>query len=119
VNAVSFTILAASFVVVTLIGFAAARWRPAEDPMHFGASTAPVFGHTTYIAITAVLLNLVMAAGLTLIFRALGVRDGYDDTRPADYSADSGPAPARAPARAPAGAPAAPAAAPAAVSAAP
>ena len=33
VNAVSFTILAASFLIVTLIGFAAARWRPAEDPM--------------------------------------------------------------------------------------
>ena len=32
-NAVSFTILAASFLIVTVIGFAAARWRPAEDPM--------------------------------------------------------------------------------------
>ena len=90
---------------------------PGGGQLHFGASTAPVFGHTTYIAITAVLLNLVMAAGLTLIFRALGVRDGYDDTRPADYSADSGPAPTRAPAGAPAGAPAAPAAAPAAATA--
>ena len=71
---------------------------PGGGQLHFGASTAPVFGHTTYIAITAVLLNLVMAAGLTLIFRALGVRDGYDDTRPADYRADSGPAPATVPA---------------------
>ena len=55
---------------------------------HFGASTAPVFGHTTYIAITAVLVNLIVAAGLTLVFRAVRLRDGYDDTRPADYSAD-------------------------------
>ena len=33
VNAVTFTILVASFLLVTLIGFASARWRPAEDPM--------------------------------------------------------------------------------------
>ena len=36
VNAVAFTILVVSFLSVTLIGFAAAKWRPAEDP-----STAP------------------------------------------------------------------------------
>ena len=30
-NVVSFTIVAASFLIVTLIGFASARWRPAED----------------------------------------------------------------------------------------
>ena len=29
---------------------------------HFGASAAPVFGHTTYIAITALLLNLAVSA---------------------------------------------------------
>ena len=34
VNAVTLTILVASFLLVTLIGFASARWRPAEDPMH-------------------------------------------------------------------------------------
>ena len=34
VNAVPLTILVVSFLIVTLIGFAAARWRPAEDPMH-------------------------------------------------------------------------------------
>jgi solute:Na+ symporter, SSS family len=33
-NTVSFTILVAAFLAVTLIGFGAARWRPAEDPMH-------------------------------------------------------------------------------------
>src|SRR5579862_989300 len=33
VNYVTFTILVASFLLVTLIGFASARWRPAEDPM--------------------------------------------------------------------------------------
>jgi len=67
---------------------------PGGGQQHFGASTAPVFGHATYIAVTAVLINLVVAGGLTLIFRATGLRDGYDETRPADYCADSAPAPA-------------------------
>ena len=34
VDGVAFIIVIESFVIVTLIGFAAARWRPAEDPMH-------------------------------------------------------------------------------------
>ena len=33
-DGVAFTIVIVSFLVVTCIGFAAARWRPAEDPMH-------------------------------------------------------------------------------------
>ena len=33
-NEVAFAILVVSFLVVTVIGFAAARWRPAENPMH-------------------------------------------------------------------------------------
>ena len=32
-NAVSFVIVIGSFLIVTYIGFASARWRPAEDPM--------------------------------------------------------------------------------------
>jgi SSS family solute:Na+ symporter len=55
---------------------------------HFGAATTPVFGHVTYIAITALLLNLAVAAVLTPVFRMAGLRDGYDSTRPEDYSAD-------------------------------
>jgi solute:Na+ symporter, SSS family len=55
---------------------------------HFGASVAPVFGHTTYIAVTALIINLVVAAVLTLVFRKIGLQDGYDETRPSDYLAD-------------------------------
>src|SRR5580700_8734093 len=33
-DSVAFAILAVSFLIVTLIGFVSARWRPAEDPMH-------------------------------------------------------------------------------------
>jgi hypothetical protein len=61
---------------------------------HFGASAAPVFGHTTYIAITALLLNLAVSAVLSVAFKAFGLPDGYDETKPADYLADPDPAPA-------------------------
>jgi solute:Na+ symporter, SSS family len=33
-NTVAFAVLVGAFLAVTLIGFGAARWRPAEDPMH-------------------------------------------------------------------------------------
>jgi len=65
---------------------------------HFGGSAAPVFGHTTYIAITALVVNLAVSAVLTVVFRWFGLQDGYDETRPADYIAD--PVPAAAPRRA-------------------
>ena len=61
---------------------------------HFGASAAPVFGHTTYIAITALLLNLAVSAVLSVVFKGFGLPDGYDETKPADYVADPVPAPA-------------------------
>jgi SSS family solute:Na+ symporter len=67
---------------------------PGGGQAHFGASVAPVFGHITYIAIAALILNLVVSALLTLVFRKAGVQDGYDETRPADYLADPVAAPA-------------------------
>ncbi len=73
---------------------------------HFGASTTPVFGHVTYIAIVAVILNIAVSVVLTLVFRRVGLQDGYDETRPADYTADpvtAPPARARARTRTPAG----------------
>jgi SSS family solute:Na+ symporter len=60
---------------------------------HFGASVAPVFGHITYIAITALIINVALSAVLTLLFRKMGLQDGYDETRPADYVADPVSAP--------------------------
>jgi SSS family solute:Na+ symporter len=72
---------------------------PGGGQAHFGGSAAPVFGHTTYIAITALVLNVAVAAVLTVVFRRAGLQDGYDATRPADYTADppyaaAAPAPA-------------------------
>ena len=66
---------------------------------HFGASAAPVFGHITYIGISALILNVAVAAVLTVIFNRVGVTDGYDQTRPADYRADPVRRPRRRPGR--------------------
>jgi SSS family solute:Na+ symporter len=55
---------------------------------HFGGSSASLFGHTTYIALTALLVNLIVSALLTVVFRKIRMQDGYDETRPADYIAD-------------------------------
>jgi SSS family solute:Na+ symporter len=56
--------------------------------LHFGGSTAPVFGHVTYIAVTALAVNLALSVAFTLIFRAVQFPDGYDETRRSDYLAD-------------------------------
>jgi solute:Na+ symporter, SSS family len=60
---------------------------------HFGASTAPVFGHITYIGLVALIVNLAVTAVLTPVFRMVRLQDGYDGTKAADYSADPATAP--------------------------
>jgi SSS family solute:Na+ symporter len=59
---------------------------------HFGGSLAEIpFTDTTgYIALTAFVINLVIAVVLTVAFRALGVAQGKDETHPSDYRADAG-----------------------------
>lgn len=42
----------------------------------------------------ALILNVAISAVLTVLFRRIGVKDGYDETRPADYLADPVAAPA-------------------------
>jgi solute:Na+ symporter, SSS family len=62
---------------------------PGEPGSHFGASTANVAGlnHTVYIAVTALVINLVLAAVLTVVFRLLRLPAGSDETAPAHYVA--------------------------------
>jgi len=74
---------------------------PGGGQAHFGTSSAPVFGHITYIAVTALALNLIVAVVLTLVFRVTRVPDGYDETRPAQYTADPAERPAPAATRVP------------------
>jgi SSS family solute:Na+ symporter len=61
---------------------------------HFATSSTSVFGHITYIAVVALLLNVAVSALFTVIFRKARVQDGYDETKPGDYTADPVPAPA-------------------------
>jgi solute:Na+ symporter, SSS family len=76
------------WAVAMLYGTIQAYLTSGGGQQHFGASSAPVFGHTTYIAITALVINVAVTAVLTPIFRLLGLQDGYDSTRPEDYLAD-------------------------------
>ncbi|MGP9501577.1 monocarboxylate uptake permease MctP [Specibacter sp. AOP5-B1-6] len=57
---------------------------------HFGGSIAAIPGTNTkvYIAITAFVLNAVVAVVLTLVFRALKLPDGKDITKASDFGAD-------------------------------
>ncbi|MDR6864127.1 monocarboxylate uptake permease MctP [Phycicoccus sp. 3266] len=59
---------------------------------HFGGSLAmiPSIGKMGYIAMTAFVLNLVVAAVLTLVLNALRVDRGHDETIKGDYFADAG-----------------------------
>jgi SSS family solute:Na+ symporter len=59
---------------------------------HLGGSVAPIsgLGRSGYIALTAFVLNVVVAAVVTLVLRAAKVPEGIDETRPEDYRADAG-----------------------------
>jgi SSS family solute:Na+ symporter len=70
---------------------------PGGGQAHFGASTAPVFGHVIYIAVAALAINLAIAVAATLVLRVIGVPNGHDETVPAHYTADpEGPPPEQA-----------------------
>jgi SSS family solute:Na+ symporter len=81
-----------ALIIGWIVGMAYGTFQAYQEPgngqHHFGASTALVFGHVTYIAVTALALNLMVSVVLTLVFRAMRLPDGYDETRLADYSID-------------------------------
>ena len=59
---------------------------------HFGGSIAPIplFGQTGYIALTAFVINLIISVALTLIFHAVKLPGGADETLAHHYTADAG-----------------------------
>jgi solute:Na+ symporter, SSS family len=65
---------------------------------HWAGSSDIVFGHTIYIGISAVILNLVIAVVLTPALRAVRAPEGSDETLPHQYTADPDQAPVPAPA---------------------
>jgi SSS family solute:Na+ symporter len=56
------------------------------------------FGHTVYIGLAALILNIAIAVILTLAFKATRIPEGADETLPQQYTADPVPTPAPAPA---------------------
>jgi SSS family solute:Na+ symporter len=65
---------------------------------HWAASSDIVFGHTIYIGITAIIINIVLAVVLTPLLKAARVPEGPDETQPHEYTADPEQAPAPVPA---------------------
>jgi solute:Na+ symporter, SSS family len=66
---------------------------PGGGQLHFGASTAPILGHIIYIGFAAFVINLVISVVLTLIFRAVRLPAGSDETEAASYTYDPEEAP--------------------------
>jgi SSS family solute:Na+ symporter len=79
---------AGAMVYGTIVAYNTAA--PGKPGSHFGASTAnvPVFNHTVYIALTAFVINLVIAGVLTVVFRLAKLPAGTDETVPDHYEAD-------------------------------
>ncbi|MBM2623205.1 sodium:solute symporter [Actinoplanes sp. LDG1-06] len=69
---------------------------PATGRAHFGGSAFPLsdFGfdtpRTIYVGFVTVILNLLVAAVVTLVLRAMKTPDGVDGTTQDDYFADEG-----------------------------
>jgi SSS family solute:Na+ symporter len=65
---------------------------------HWAGSSDIVFGHSIYIGISAVVLNLVIAVVLSVILNAARVPGGTDETLPHQYTAEPEEEPSLAPA---------------------
>ena len=65
---------------------------------HWASSSDIELGHTVYIGLSAVIINVVIAVILTVIFRAAKVPQGADETLPHQYTADLADAPVPVPA---------------------
>ena len=66
---------------------------PGDPGSHFGGPLVLFPGAETtkvYIALLAIIANLVVSVVLTFVFRAMGVDEGVDQTKDDDYWADLG-----------------------------
>jgi SSS family solute:Na+ symporter len=83
--------LVAGWAVGILVGtYAAYSVINPVTKAHFGGSIAPapLLNTPVYIGVTAFVLNVLVAAVLTLVLRAAKVPDGADVTVPSDFGAD-------------------------------
>jgi SSS family solute:Na+ symporter len=81
-----------------LFGTIAAYKSASPTVSHWASSSDIELGHSVYIGFSALLINVVIAVILTLIFRAVKVPQGADETLPHQYTMDPAEAPAAAPA---------------------
>jgi SSS family solute:Na+ symporter len=86
--------LLAGWLTGMLYGTIAAYNVSTPTASHWAGSVDTVFGHTVYIGLTAIILNLAVSVILTLVLRAVRVPAGTDETLPRQYSADPAEAPA-------------------------
>lgn len=92
--------LLAGWLAGMLYGTIAAYNVSTPAASHWGGSVNTLWGHTYYIGLTAVILNIAVSAVLTLVLRATKVPAGTDETLPRQYTADPVDTPTPAPAAA-------------------
>jgi SSS family solute:Na+ symporter len=92
--------LLAGWLAGMLYGTIAAYNVSSPTASHWAGSVNTVWGHTYYIGLTAIILNIAVSAILTLVLRATRVPAGADETLARQYTAEpvdtSAPAPAAA-----------------------
>jgi SSS family solute:Na+ symporter len=81
-----------------LFGTIAAYKVATPTTSHWAGSVDIEFGHTVYIGLAAIILNLAISVVLTLILRAARVPAGADETLPHQYTDDPAAAPVPVPA---------------------
>jgi SSS family solute:Na+ symporter len=66
--------------------------KPGVPGSHFGGplQVIPFTDTKGYIALTAFVINVIVAVVLTLVLRGMRVDEGVDQTKPSDYVADAG-----------------------------
>jgi SSS family solute:Na+ symporter len=90
--------LLAGWLAGMVFGTIAAYKVATPTTSHWAGSVDIEFGHTVYIGLTAIILNIAVSVILTLVFKATRVPEGADETLPQQYTADPAQAPAPAPA---------------------
>jgi solute:Na+ symporter, SSS family len=89
--------LLAGWAAGMIYGTLVAYHQASTTTKHFGTSLAAFPGTNTkvYIAVTALLLNIIVAVVATVVLRLLKAPAGIDATEPADYHSDTEPRPAK------------------------
>lgn len=86
------------FYLLVYFGTIAAYKVATPTTSHWAGSVDTVFGHSVYIGLSAFIVNLAVSVILTLVFRAVRIPAGTDETLPHDYKAETARIPAAVPA---------------------